>query len=215
MRTALALALALALVAPAAGQQALSLGLDSPRTIQVWPGPDSSRTPAGTRSERASDVDFVVSEACYPFVLQGEEPDAVLSRPGLTKVTRPDADDSKSNESIASIGPNADLTVTLMAPADGSLGDARICSIYAKHDNPTALYAAAKARLLQWPTVMKRVSAAGSGETFCGERDDGSVDLISSTHELIDEFGDPAEGMALSIGRIQKSGHSCETLPVF
>lgn len=200
------LAAVLALSPAAAAQQVLSLDPEFGSSNEAWPGPDPSRVPTGAPAQRADDFDFALSELCFPFVLSSEQPSMLFSRPGVSEWRRQDGESSypPGAERVARIGESMDLTVTFVSMPDDPMGKGRTCSIYAKHNDPAALYASANARLKQWPTRMERRSASVKGsESFCGVRDDGSLDLIMGGGQLLDEHLDPAPGLALTIARIE------------
>ncbi|GAM98382.1 hypothetical protein U91I_02015 [alpha proteobacterium U9-1i] len=110
-------------------------------SAQQWAGSDPSRSP---RAFGQGDVDFVLSELCFPFLLQGIDGVALARARGLE--TAFGTQDWASGGRAYLVG-QADVMVSFDDADDG-----RACTFIIRSGNPARYSDAISARLATWPS---------------------------------------------------------------
>lgn len=115
----------------------------SAASAQTWEGPNPARTP---RAFGQGDVDFVLSELCFPFLLQGANGDALARERNLE--TAFGAQDWASGGRAYLVG-QADVMVSFDEARDG-----RACTLIIRSGNPDRYSAAIATRMATWPVTL-------------------------------------------------------------
>lgn len=115
----------------------------SAASAQTWEGPNPDRTP---RAFGQGDVDFVLSELCFPFLLQGANGDALARERNLE--TAFGTQDWASGGRAYLVG-QADVMVSFDEARDG-----RACTFIVRSGNPDRYRAAIATRMATWPVAL-------------------------------------------------------------
>jgi|CXWL01.1.fsa_nt_gi hypothetical protein len=118
-----------------------ALTLAAPANAQTWAGPDPSRSP---RAFGQGDADFVLSELCFPFLLQGADASALVRERNLE--TAFGVQDWAGDNRAYLVG-QADVMVSFEDTTGG-----RACTFIIRSGNAQRYAAAIQARMDTWPT---------------------------------------------------------------
>jgi hypothetical protein len=119
------------------------LAAASAASAQTWEGPNPDRTP---RAFGQGDVDFVLAELCFPFLLQEANGDALARERNLE--TAFGTQDWAGGDRAYLVG-QADVMVAFDEARDG-----RACTLIIRSGNPERYRAAIATRMASWPVTL-------------------------------------------------------------
>lgn len=175
----------------------------SSASAQTWEGPDPNRTP---RAFGQGDVDFVLAELCFPFLLQGANGDALARERNLE--TAFGAQDWANGGRAYLVG-QADVMVSFDEARDG-----RACTFIIRSGNPDRYRAAIATRMATWPVTLTpsaRSPAPGafaSRTLLCGP-EEGPHDIAFISIGGVNQ----TPPVLMTVARLAERNDSCAAPP--
>lgn len=177
--------------------------LCGPAHAQAWSGADLDRRP---RIFGQGDVDFALSELCYPFILQGADPVELVRQ---RRLPRGFGSRGWSGGQPFYLVGQADVWVSFDTTQPGM----RSCSIRIGSGDVERYRTDIEARLTTWPTPL---SLAGyqyppntyASRTFlCGP--------VEGPHDtVLLSLGAPAIALTMTIARLDQRTERCDGVPM-
>jgi len=179
------------------------LAAASAAAAQTWEGPNHDRTP---RAFGQGDVDFVLSELCFPFLLQGANGDALARERNLE--TAFGTQDWAGGDHAYLVG-QANVMVSFDEGPEG-----RACTLIVRSGNPDRYRAAIATRMATWPVTLTPAAREAPRGSFasrallCGPQE-GPHDVA-----LISIGGvNATPPVLMTLARLAEPNESCATPP--
>lgn len=155
----------------------LALAVAAPAIADPWTGVDPARRP---KFMGAGDIDFVVAELCFPYLINEAAPATLVERPLVVRMPRPPA---FAREGAYMVG-KAD-TVVAFEERNG----ARNCTFSIGDGDPEELRATLQKRLDQLPGLQPAArqlppNTYARRESFCSAPDGPQYMVLISTRSL-------------------------------